>query len=136
MFEDLFPRLWQKKKHKDIRPGKFQWILSNLKLSHRAGLHGPFHIQCDDQGYRSTVGYKLGLMKPAVSLTQLPAYVAHKNLQSVAKLVTHSAKFWNFLDERRTTAVRKLMAVMRTVYAKNTSQTTHQANDHGRHASL
>ena len=24
--------------------------------------------------------------------------------QSVAKLVTHSAKFWNFLDERRTTA--------------------------------
>ena len=25
-------------------------------------------------------------------------------LQSVAKLVTHSAKFWNFLDERRTTA--------------------------------
>ena len=27
-----------------------------------------------------------------------------KDLQSVAKLVTHSAKFWNFLDERRTTA--------------------------------
>ena len=27
-------------------------------------------------------------------------------LQSVAKLVTHSAKFWNLLDERRTTAKR------------------------------
>ena len=26
------------------------------------------------------------------------------HIQSVAKLVTHSAKFWNFLDERRTTA--------------------------------
>ena len=28
-------------------------------------------------------------------------------LQSVAKLVTHSAKFWNFRDERRTTAKKK-----------------------------
>ena len=28
-------------------------------------------------------------------------------LQSVAKLVTHSVKFWNFLDERRTTAKKK-----------------------------
>ena len=28
----------------------------------------------------------------------------YRGLQSVAKLVTHSAKFWNFLDERRTTA--------------------------------
>ena len=28
------------------------------------------------------------------------------HLQSVAKLVTHSAKFWNFLDERRTTATK------------------------------
>ena len=31
----------------------------------------------------------------------------HIDPQSVAKLVTHSAKFWNFLDERRTTAKKK-----------------------------
>ena len=31
-------------------------------------------------------------------------YIECFGLQSVAKLVTHSAKFWNFLDERRTTA--------------------------------
>ena len=38
------------------------------------------------------------------SLLPFPYLLAQ--LQSVAKLVTHSAKFWNFLDERRTTATK------------------------------
>ena len=36
-------------------------------------------------------------------LTHISAHSTHKNLQSVAKLMTH-CKIWNLLDERRTTA--------------------------------
>ena len=54
---------------------------------------------------------------PAVALTQMSAYGTHKNL-----------------------AVRKIMEMMCTAYAKrdsvlSTSQTTHEANNYGRHIS-
>ena len=42
---------------------------------------------------------------PAIFRLECGSYVLDtQKLQSVAKLVTHSAKFWNFLVERRTTA--------------------------------
>ena len=49
-------------------------------------------------------------MEPVVVFTQISAYSMHKNV-----------------------AVRKIMEAMCTAY---TSQTTHEANDHGRHASI
>ena len=64
------------------------------------------------------VNWEARLLRAAVALTQISAYSTHKNL-----------------------VIRKIMEVMRTAMQKagfslNTSQTTHEASDHGRHASI
>ena len=56
--------------------------------------------------------YFLSVWVKRLSEGTLHEHVRIRKLQSVAKLVTHSAKFWNFLDERRTTAKKNTVCQM------------------------
>ena len=76
---------------------KAKQLVSEAPCLRYFDVHAPVVLQVDASEY----GLGAALLQPAATTDPT---AAQWQPQSVAKLVTHSAKFWNFLDERRTTA--------------------------------